>query len=99
MNQTTRLLSSLWVSCTGSASDWCAQQEALDKGIDTIKHNTIHVLRPEQTSQLKSLLQKSATTSRTCQTSSEQWGLFRPPPNNFLKSYIFSNYFYGFVSI
>jgi len=30
------LLSSLWVSRTGSASDWCALQEALYKCIDTI---------------------------------------------------------------
>src|SRR6218665_1031814 len=36
-----RLLSSLWVSCTGSASDWCALQEALYKYIDTIQYNTI----------------------------------------------------------
>ena len=32
-----RLLSSLWVSLTGSASDWCALQEALYKCIDTIQ--------------------------------------------------------------
>jgi len=31
------LLSSLWVSRTGSASDWCALQEALYKCIDTIQ--------------------------------------------------------------
>ena len=30
------LLSSLWVSHTGSASDWCALQEVLCKCIDTI---------------------------------------------------------------
>ena len=36
-----RLLSSLWVSRTGSASDWCALQEALYKCIDTIQYNTI----------------------------------------------------------
>src|SRR6218665_597413 len=36
-----RLLSSLWVSRTGSASDWCALQEALYKFIDTIQYNTI----------------------------------------------------------
>src|SRR6218665_260573 len=35
-----RLLSSLWVSRTGSASDWCALQEALYKFIDTIQYNT-----------------------------------------------------------
>src|SRR6218665_3817247 len=35
-----RLLSSLWVSRTGSASDWCALQQALYKCIDTIQHNT-----------------------------------------------------------
>ncbi len=29
-----RLLASLWVSCTGRASDWCALQEALYKCID-----------------------------------------------------------------
>src|SRR6218665_74371 len=34
------LLSSLWVSHTGSASDWCALQEALCKCIDTIQYNT-----------------------------------------------------------
>src|SRR6218665_461103 len=32
-------LSSLWVSRTGSASDWCALQEALYKCIDTIQYN------------------------------------------------------------
>src|SRR6218665_1192368 len=37
-----RLLSSLWVSRTGSASDWCALQEALYKFIDTIQYNTIY---------------------------------------------------------
>ena len=31
---TTQLLSSLWVSRAGSASDWCALQEALYKCID-----------------------------------------------------------------
>src|SRR6218665_3966619 len=36
-----RLLSSVWVSCTGSASDWCALQEALYKCIDTIQYNDI----------------------------------------------------------
>jgi len=36
-----RLLSSLWVSRTGSASDWCALQEALYKCIDTIQYNII----------------------------------------------------------
>src|SRR6218665_2948584 len=37
-----RLLSSLWVSRTGSASDWCALEEALYKCIDnTIQYNTI----------------------------------------------------------
>src|SRR6218665_3871838 len=35
-----RLLSSLWVSRTGSASDWCELQEALHKCIDTIQYNT-----------------------------------------------------------
>jgi len=34
-----RLLSSLWVSRTGSASDWCSLQEALYKCIDTIQSN------------------------------------------------------------
>ncbi len=38
------LLSSLWVSRTGSASDWCALQEALYKCIDTIQYNTIQYL-------------------------------------------------------
>ena len=33
-----RLLSSLWVSRTGSSSDWCALQEALYKCIDTIQY-------------------------------------------------------------
>ena len=33
-----RLLSSLGVSRTGSASDWCALQEALYKCIDTIQY-------------------------------------------------------------
>ena len=32
-----RLLSSLWVYCAGSTSDWCALQEALYKCIDTIQ--------------------------------------------------------------
>src|SRR6218665_1225167 len=36
-----RLLSSLWVSLTGKASDFCALQEALYKCIDTIQYNTI----------------------------------------------------------
>ena len=36
------LLSSLWVSRTGSASDWCALQEALYKCIDTIHHHHHH---------------------------------------------------------
>src|SRR6218665_191312 len=31
------MYSSLWVSRTGSASDWCALQEALYKYIDTIQ--------------------------------------------------------------
>ena len=38
-----RLLSSLWVSRTGSVSDWCALQEALDKCIDTIQYITMIV--------------------------------------------------------
>src|SRR6218665_237923 len=33
------LLSSLWVSRTGSTSNWCALQEALYKSIDTIQYN------------------------------------------------------------
>src|SRR6218665_2863436 len=32
------LLSSLWVSCTGSTSDWCALQQVLYKCIDTIQY-------------------------------------------------------------
>src|SRR6218665_2657397 len=36
-----RLRSSLCVTFTGSASDWCALQEALYKCIDTIQYNTI----------------------------------------------------------
>jgi len=47
-----RLLSSLWVSHTGtsgSASDWCALQEALHKCIDTIQYNTTgHEIRRGQ---------------------------------------------------
>src|SRR6218665_2159609 len=35
-----RLLSSLWVSRTGSASDCCAQQEALYACIDSLQCNT-----------------------------------------------------------
>jgi len=38
-----RLLSSLWVLRTGSASDWYALQEALYKCIDTIQYNTVTV--------------------------------------------------------
>jgi len=34
------LLSSLWISRTGSASDWCSLQEALYKCIDSIIYNT-----------------------------------------------------------
>src|SRR6218665_3978571 len=34
------VVSSLWVSRTGSASDWCALQEALYKFIDTIQYNS-----------------------------------------------------------
>ena len=34
-----KLLSSLWVSSTGSASVWCALQEALYKCIATIQYN------------------------------------------------------------
>jgi len=34
------LLSSLWVSRTGSASDWCALQEAQYKCIYTIQHKS-----------------------------------------------------------
>ena len=36
-----RLLSSPWVSCTVSASDWCALQEALYTCIDIIQNNTM----------------------------------------------------------
>src|SRR6218665_307140 len=36
-----RLISSLWVSRTGSASDWCALPEALYKCIDTIQYNDV----------------------------------------------------------
>src|SRR6218665_898504 len=32
-------LSSLWVSRTGSSSNWCALQDALYKFIDTIQYN------------------------------------------------------------
>src|SRR6218665_2344766 len=35
-------LSSIWVSRTGSASDWYTLQEALYKCIDTIQYDTIH---------------------------------------------------------
>ena len=34
-------MSPLWVSRTGSASDWCALQEELYKCIDTIQYNVI----------------------------------------------------------
>ena len=34
-----RLLSSVWVSRIGSASDWCALQEALYKSIDIMQYN------------------------------------------------------------
>ena len=37
------ILSSLWVSCTGSPSDWCGLQETLYKCIDTIQYN-IHLV-------------------------------------------------------
>ena len=37
------LLSSLLVSRTGSASDWCGLQEALYKCIDTIQYSTTYV--------------------------------------------------------
>src|SRR6218665_272204 len=37
------VISSLWVSCTGSASDWCALQEELYKCIDTIQYRVVHV--------------------------------------------------------
>src|SRR6218665_2384679 len=39
------MLSSLWVSRTGSASDWCVLQEALYKCIDTIQYNTVLIVR------------------------------------------------------
>src|SRR6218665_1605929 len=45
-----RLLSSLWVSRTESASDWCALPEALYKCIyihDTIQFNTNRTVRME----------------------------------------------------
>src|SRR6218665_576354 len=38
-----RLLSSLYVSRTGSASDWCTLQVALYKCTYTLKYHTIHV--------------------------------------------------------
>ena len=37
-------LFSLRLSRTGSASNWCALQEALSKRIDAIQHNTMLVL-------------------------------------------------------
>src|SRR6218665_999353 len=37
-----RLLFSLWVSCNGSASDWCALQEALHKCINTIQYKSFN---------------------------------------------------------
>jgi len=46
-----KLFSSLWVSRNGSASDWCALQEALYKCIDTIQYNafiTFYHLFPQQ---------------------------------------------------
>ena len=39
------LLSSLWVSRTGSVSDWCALQEALYKCIDTIQYERLGCVR------------------------------------------------------
>ena len=33
-----KLLSSLWVSHTGSAPDWCVMREALYKSINTIQY-------------------------------------------------------------
>jgi len=42
------MLSSLWVSRTGSASDWCALQEALYKCIDTIEMTKGPRPRPTQ---------------------------------------------------
>ena len=41
------MLSSLRVSRTGSASDWCALQEALYKCIDTIQYNMLAKLVKE----------------------------------------------------
>src|SRR6218665_4111624 len=40
-----RLLSSLWVSHTGIASDWCALQEALYKCIDTIQYAFMEICK------------------------------------------------------
>jgi len=37
-------LSSLWVSSTGSTSDWHALQEALHKCIDTIQYNKVQYM-------------------------------------------------------
>src|SRR6218665_502333 len=51
-----RLPSSLWVSRTGSASDWCALQEALYKCTDTIQYNKIHPLLPESPDRRQVLL-------------------------------------------
>ena len=42
------IFSSIWVSRTGSASDWCALQEALYKCIDTIQYNTLLLKVPYQ---------------------------------------------------
>jgi len=47
-----RPLSSLWVSRTGSASDWCALQETLHECIDrpTIQYNTLIIMGTPLTS-------------------------------------------------
>src|SRR6218665_1767679 len=40
-----KAFSSIWVSRTGSASDWCALQEALYKCTDTIEYAPEHKVR------------------------------------------------------
>jgi len=52
-----RLLSSLWVSRTGIASDWCALQEC----IDTIQYNTLQY----NTIQYNDVMQRNAMQYNT----------------------------------
>ena len=58
------LLSSLWVSCTGSTSDWCALQEALYKCINTIQYNDL-VIRWSSCNRLWQIKDEKNYISRT----------------------------------